>query len=487
MLKKKYIVALAILSACAVIQSPAQNKRDYYKEFYEQRTSEINKFKDEMARANAEFSDYLRQAWQEFLVKAGRVDPIGPVPDEPVYYEGAPDEHASHGLPSAGRLVVPAVSRTMPAVSAGLLEDGAVAIDFYGLRGYIPFDESMRLPRIMASERGASEGWNVLSGSDYMPTVEAFAAMRERYSLSDWALYTAIKEFTDAVYIQEYVNEKVLTQMFILSQMKYKARVGSAGGELILLLPFSEQIYQMPYISDADEDFYIFSYSRLNSQEPLYTFAEDFSIADQVMNLVIDRQMEVGEENYQPKTLTDWNAILEESAALPLNIPYVRFTLNYPQSDLLTYHKSAVDEALQKAVFTQIRYRILKDGMDKVQAVAFVLGLIQKGFEYKTDYEMFGRSKPLFVEESFYYGSNNCKDRVLIFSWIVKDLLGLDAVMFSYPGHVSCGVALPDDVAGDSYQYEGVRYVMCDPTYIGAPIGATMPKYRDVEPQIVRL
>ena len=91
------------------------------------------------------------------------------------------------------------------------------------------------------------------------------------------------------------------------------------------------------------------------------------------------------------------------------------------------------------------------------------------------------------IEESFYYGANNCKDRVLLFSWLVKDLLGMDVAMFSYKGHVACGVVFEEDVTGDSYVFEGRRYVMCDPTYIGAPVGATMPKYRGVTPQIVRL
>ena len=48
-------------------------------------------------------------------------------------------------------------------------------------------------------------------------------------------------------------------------------------------------------------------------------------------------------------------------------------------------------------------------------------------------------------------------------------------------------VVFEEDVTGDSYVFEGRRYVMCDPTYIGAPVGATMPKYRGVTPQIVRL
>ena len=481
----KKIISITFAVTAISMSSYAQSEDDSFLDFYKQRTAE---FKDWRSKANAEFSEYLAAAWEEFLVQRGKVDPIGPVPEEPVYYN--PEDavqSALHGFPVPGIMAVPAYPVPVPAVAADYDGGTSVSVDFFGIEERIPFLENMRLARIGATEQDASRGWQLLSDSDYMEAVDAFNAMREKYSLSDWALYTAVKKYTDAVYIEEYVNEKVLTQMFLLNQMQYKARVGASGGSLILLLPFTGPIYQVSYITDGDEDFYIFSYTRLNSQDPLYTFSNDFSAADRKMDLVIDRQMVVDFDYYRLKTLPEWSAMIGEDVRVPLNVPCVKFSLDYPQSDLLMYHKSAVDPALQKAVFTYVKYKILKDSMTSEEAVAFVLGLIQKGFEYKTDYEMFGRSKPLFVEESFYYGANNCKDRVMLFSWLVKDLLGMDVAMFCYKGHVACGVVFPEEVAGDSFTFEGRRYVMCDPTYIGAPIGATMPKYRDVEPQIVRL
>lgn len=488
---EKHISSAVLLLLSSVFLLSAQNDRDdfmrSYEDFYKSQDDAYRQFSDWRSKANAEFSDYLAAAWQEFMVLRGKEDPVGPVPDEPVYYDAADAGAMPHGLPSCGLDAAPVVPSQLPAVSASYRPGGAVSIDFFGLSADVPFVESMRLPRIMATEQGASKGWNVLSESEFMPVLEALTAMRDRYSLSDWALYTAIKKYTEAVYIDEYVNERILTQMFLLSQMKFKARIGSSGGSLVLLLPFSAPVYQVSYISDGDEDFYIFSYSRLNSQNPLYTFSDDFSAADHAMSLVIDRQLSVGEDDYREVRLPAWSAYMGEDISVPLNMPCVNFTLDYPQTDLLTYHKSAVDPRLQKEVFNRIRYRKLKEGMSDMETVAFILGLVQKGFDYKTDYEMFGRSKPLFVEESFYYGANNCKDRVLLFSWMVKDILGMDVVMFSYKGHVACGVYFPEDVAGDGFVFEGRRYVMCDPTYIGAPIGATMPKYRDVSPAIVRL
>lgn len=475
----RIIIVSAIVLAIARSLSYAQEDESF-KKYYKQLTQEFKTWRD---KANAEFSEYLAVAWKEFMVQRGKNDPVGPVPERPVYYDG--QETMPHGFPFDGR--IPFELDQAPLVSFGSYEKGHVMLDFYGIAEEIPFASDMRLHCLEATEQDAANGWRELSASDFMPTVDALLAMQRKYSLSDWALYTAVKKLTDAVYIQEYANEKVLTQMFLLNQMQYKARVGSSSGKLVMLLPFTSQIYQVPYITDGGDDYYIFSYSRLNSQAPLYTFSENFSAADRQMDLVIDRQMVVEYEYYGTRAMPEWSEMIGEEVRIPIIIPFVKFTLDYPQSNLAMYHRSDVDKELKGVVFSLIKYKILKDSMDVEEAVAFILGLVQKGFDYRTDYEMFGRAKPLFVEESFYYGANNCKDRVLLFSWLVRELLGLDVVIFCYQGHVACGVAFPENVPGCSYMFEQRRYVMCDPTYIGAPVGAAMPKYRDVQPQIIKL
>lgn len=477
---------IAIICTVLLFALPVYSQQDEsFSDFYRQRMKEM---KDWRAKANAEFSEYLASAWEEFLVQRGKKDPIGPVPDKPTFYDVSEsgNQSAMHGIPSAGDM--PLYAPVMvPAISAQYSGSNEVGVDFFGVRETIPFDQSMKLPRVQAEEKAVSEGWKYLSASTFMPTVEALEEIRNRYSLSDWALYTAIKKFTDAVYIEEYINEKILTQMFLLCQMKYKVRVGVSGNELIILLPFTTPIYQVSYISDGDEDYYIYSYSRLNSQTPLYTFSEDFSHSDRKFDLVIDKQITVSSGFYQDKAQPRFSEAMGLSFSVPINLPCVKFYLDYPQSDLITYHKSAVDTELKNHVFKTIRYEVLKNEMGPKEAVAYVMRLIQRGFDYRTDLEMFGRSKPLFIEESFYYGANNCKDRVLLLSWIVKDLFGLDVVMLCYEGHVACGIEFPEKVVGDSFSYNGKTYVMCDPTYIGAPIGATMPQFRNVSPSIVQL
>ena len=68
----------------------------------------------------------------------------------------------------------------------------------------------------------------------------------------------------------------------------------------------------------------------------------------------------------------------------------------------------------------------------------------------------------------------------------MKDLLGLDAVLLDYPNHIASAVRFNEDISGDYILLDGKKYLICDPTYIGAPIGMCMDRFKSVAPEIIR-
>jgi hypothetical protein len=48
-------------------------------------------------------------------------------------------------------------------------------------------------------------------------------------------------------------------------------------------------------------------------------------------------------------------------------------------------------------------------------------------------------------------------------------------------------VRFDDYVKGDYINLNGERYLVCDPTYIGAPIGATMPDMDNATATVILL
>ena len=126
--------------------------------------------------------------------------------------------------------------------------------------------------------------------------------------------------------------------------------------------------------------------------------------------------------------------------------------------------------------------------LSRVQAEAanILIDFVQTAFQYQTDDEQFGYEKPFFVDEVFYYPYCDCEDRSILYSYLVRTLMGLDVVLLDYPNHIATAVCFDENVSGDYLMVEGKKYVVCDPTYIGASIGNAMPQYRDVAAKVLK-
>lgn len=157
----------------------------------------------------------------------------------------------------------------------------------------------------------------------------------------------------------------------------------------------------------------------------------------------------------------------------------------YPQCAVAIHYHTPMSEALREDLYTQMKSVIV--GKKQTEAAALLLHFVQTAFQYKTDGEQFGYEKPNFPDETFYYPYCDCEDRAMLYATLVRDLLGLDVVLLDYPNHIASAVHFTEEVSGDYIQLEnGHKYIICDPTYIGAPIGSCMEQYKKVAPEVIR-
>lgn len=99
----------------------------------------------------------------------------------------------------------------------------------------------------------------------------------------------------------------------------------------------------------------------------------------------------------------------------------------------------------------------------------------QTGFVYEYDDKVWGDNWAFFADESLNYPYCDCEDRFILFTRLVRDLLGLKCILIFYSGHLACAVQFFSEMEGDNIVLGGSKYVVTDPTYIGAPVGYTMP------------
>ena len=126
-------------------------------------------------------------------------------------------------------------------------------------------------------------------------------------------------------------------------------------------------------------------------------------------------------------------------------------------------------------------------GVPEAQAVNKLLNWVQTAFEYEYDDKVWGQDRAFFPTESLYYPYCDCEDRSILFSRIVRDLLNIDVVLLYYPGHLATAVKLNQVVNGDYLIVDGQKYIVCDPTYIGAPMGRTMPGMDNNSAKVIAL
>jgi hypothetical protein len=60
-------------------------------------------------------------------------------------------------------------------------------------------------------------------------------------------------------------------------------------------------------------------------------------------------------------------------------------------------------------------------------------------------------------------------------------------LLLHYPGHLATAVRFNGAVQGDYLMIDGKKFLVCDPTYIGAPIGMAMDGYKQVQAKVVRI
>jgi len=114
-----------------------------------------------------------------------------------------------------------------------------------------------------------------------------------------------------------------------------------------------------------------------------------------------------------------------------------------------------------------------------------LLRFVQTAFAYQTDGQQFNTENYLLPIETLHYPYSDCEDRASLFSWLVESLLGLDAVLLDYPGHIAAAVEFTKTPKGDRLTFKNKRYTITDPTYINASAGMTMPQFKTTRPKVL--
>jgi hypothetical protein len=174
----------------------------------------------------------------------------------------------------------------------------------------------------------------------------------------------------------------------------------------------------------------------------------------------------------------------EMEVGLEVSTNLMNYYNDYASCELLVYAQAPPSGLLGRDLLQQLEKPLA--GKNRLEAANMLLNFVQTAFEYKTDGEQFGRERPLFIDEIFYYPYCDCEDRSFLFAYLVRNLLKLDVVLLDYPNHIATAVCFDVPVDGDYLTIDGKKYIVCDPTFINASVGRCMPDYKNVAAKVLR-
>ena len=485
---KKTLLFLGLL--VLVLPLKAQD----YESYKRQRQAEFDRYKDSVRqsydeyrrRANEEYAQYMREHWEAFNALKGDPTPELPEPPRPFEYNkdvpipDLPKPIPCKPIPTPEPSPIRPPKRPDTPKPSPIPSMAEYEFAFYGTTCFVNLDRGLRFKLKDASETAVADAWLHLSSPKSDALLEDCLALRDDLALGDWAYYCLLRVLSES-FLGKGTDEAMLMQIYLLAQSGYKVRIGNRNGHLVALLPFDGAVFNRCYIKHQDEKLFVFG---VNEKGSIAMFNRAFSNNERVMSLRMPGPPKVA---YKPTASKEFKSLRypELSVSLSVNKNLLDFYEGYPSCIWTNYSWTGLSEDVKEKLYPALRRGIA--GKGQIEAANALINFVQTAFPYKTDQQQFGYERSLFADETFFYPFCDCEDRAILFSILVHDLLGLDVVLLNYPDHLATAVRFTEELNGYYLEFEGKRYYISDPTYIGANVGVCMPQYVNTSPEVYKL
>lgn len=481
-----FLLAVSVLvsfGVCAQSSDFEKYKAKANAKFAEYKAESDKKFSDHRAKMNAQYADFMRKNWEKYSAFAGEKAPTLPEPPKPVIKnEPAPVPTKALSISSITELEefdMPEPLMPLEEAPESMPQD--YLFSFHNTPCKVHLNPTMRYTLSGYDESSVAQMWQFMSENNYDYVVDDCLDIRSQLSLNDWGYIQLIKELSNSFYAKD-SNESAVMQQYILVQSGYKSRIMRTGEYLVLGIAFANKLYNLSYITIDSDKFYIFNpYGKGYSY---YVFNNEFE-GEKTASIQIKKEPIFYYEPVASKSFTS-TRYPQLTAQVRPNKNLIEFYNSYPPTSNWNYYAEAsLSKKVKRSLYPMLKKQI--KGKTQEEAANMLINFVQTAFEYATDDEQFGYERPLFGDEIFYYPYSDCEDRSILYSILVRDLLGLDVVLLYFPGHLATAVKFTEDISGYYLTIDNEKYLICDPTYIGAPIGDCMPDYQNVSAEIIKI
>ena len=464
--------------------------RERFDKFHQEARQEYSDFRD---KANQTYVDFMRQAWVRYqaLPEVPKPQDEPPLPPTP-YVEDDKDIPIEDKPIPVKDIIPPTEPMPQPKPVVPILEqpqpvEKYFAFQFFQTECRVRLNESHRFTLKGCETDELADAWQRLSESEYDNAIRDCLELRIRYQFCDWAYLLMLQELSGA-FLGRGTNEATLLCAYLFCQSGYQMRLGlSSQQRLYLLFASNHILFDTYYWKIGDNNYY-----PLNCNEESLKICEASFPGEKPLSLLIPKEQLFARKNSDPRALQS-KKYPEVKAEVTSNENLLHFLDTYPVSMLdgnvctkwMSYANMPLSRLVKDKLYPSLRTAI--EGQTQLEAANYLLNFVQTAFVYEYDDKLWGGDRVFFAEETLYYPFCDCEDRSILFSRLIRDLLGLKVLLVYYPGHLATAVCFTEDIKGDYICLGEQKYIICDPTYIGAPVGKTMPDMDNEKAEVILL
>lgn len=469
----------------------AEGKSEKFRQSRDSMHAEFERYRQ---RLNAEYAVALAKPWKNYKEQPRIEMQRSPKPSVPPAFSKTPAPgkalspvkvvpsgsiKSSAGLPFASKELYP----ESPAPKQNKYP---VVFSFYDTPCGINSFDAPRLTINKNDNGSVAKAWRSLTdGSRLDPLIADCLRLRDELNLCDWAFLNLVGEVAARIYPGNTDNQAFLATA-LMAQSGFDVRLARKNAKLALAFHPSDTIYREPYVKLQGKQYYLFG-PIANEAGEWYTYPENFHSNPVPINLVIDRYpaFSAGKTASKVFSTADWKEA--PPFEISVNPSAIKFLSDYPLVEPHVHARSAVSPELQSTLIPAMK--ILTKGLSAVEAVNLILRFHAAVFPYMTDGDQFGREKPFAYDENFFYPFNDCEDNAILFTRLVRDVLGLEAVLVRFPGHMTAAVRFPEgvDLKGSTLQVDGRKFVFCEPTCQYPGVGKLASQFANASPTVYKL
>lgn len=430
-------------------------------------------------KLNVEYENYMRKSWEEYTAITGIPRPKEDMP--PIIFDKENQEHRSIKEIPIKVIQVPTPHpqpQPIAPIKGDNMQGSKIEVLFFNTPIAVRKPNNLSFTISESSNKGFADAWARMSNGDFNNLILDCVEVRNLYSLSDWAYLSFLQLLSEKLFGKS--NEAVFLQAYIYALSGYSMRLAfGETGKLYMLIESEYILFDMLYFEVGDKTFY-----PLNCDEESLFICDAMIPDEKAMTLQIYQEQKLKYDTYDHLNTISNNEVNVQCA---INKNMIDFFNTYPSGQLgedfgtlwAMYANTPIDKRIRESLYPQLKKYIY--GKNEEESANLILNWMQTAFEYQYDDSIWGYDRAFFPIETLYYPYCDCEDKSILFSRIVRDVMGLDVVLLYVPGHLATAVKFNSDIEGDFVIIDEEKYIICDPTCVGAPVGMSCTDDEDAE------